>query len=105
MLLVGTAPLAELAELEAFLERLLVLVGVIPDLLTLGTFEFDEIILGHTMWDWRNLTGTARICQSMRFVRKYAVLKAFCQSENPPPLLPQTKTLPNGSAFGATDRD
>ena len=45
MLGVRSAPLAELLEVQTFLDRLLVLLGVVAHFLALGAFKFDTIVL------------------------------------------------------------
>jgi len=42
-----SAPLAELFEFQAILERLFVLMAHVPQVLTLGALEFDDIVLRH----------------------------------------------------------
>ena len=42
-----TAPLAMLLKLQSSLKRFLILVRIIIRALAFGTFEFDEIVLGH----------------------------------------------------------
>ena len=42
------APLAELGDLQALFERLLVLAGMVIHAMALAALQFDEIILGHT---------------------------------------------------------
>lgn len=45
----NAAPLAELVELQAFLDCFFVLLGVVADLLALGALQFNAIILRHNV--------------------------------------------------------